>query len=208
MASRPARRVAPVDFGIASFAPGVGVESGDLSLVECTPDRALIAAIDGIGHGKIAASASRTAAEILKSFPDEPLVSLVHRCHEALRSSRGVVFSLAAIDFNEHTLTWLGVGNVQGILVRSSKSTEIGNKSLLLRPGVVGSLLPPLQSATLSICPGDTLAFATDGIRSEFSDDLFLHETPQRAADRILAKHCKGSDDALIFVARFLGRPQ
>jgi len=42
---------------------------------------------------------------------------------------------------------------------------------------------------------------------SDFSEDLFTHETPQRSADRILAKHCKGNDDALIFIARFLGDP-
>lgn len=197
-----------MDLGVASFAPLDSEESGDLSVAYCDADRALLAAIDGIGHGKIAADAARTAAAILKSLPDEPLVSLVQKCHEALRTSRGAVFSIAAIDFNLCTLTWIGVGNVQGILIRSANSEFVGTKSLLLRPGVVGSQLPNLQVATLPVSPGDTLAFATDGIRGEFSDDLFPHEAPQRCADRILAKHCKGTDDALVFVARFLGPKQ
>ncbi|GAC1631490.1 MAG: hypothetical protein NVS9B14_03400 [Candidatus Acidiferrum sp.] len=208
MASRPARRLALVDLGVASFAPFNNEESGDLSVAYCDADRALLAAIDGIGHGKIAADAARTAAAILKSLPHEPLVSLVQKCHEALRSSRGVVFSIAAIDFNLSTLTWIGVGNVQGILIRSAHSEFVGNKSLLLRSGVVGSQLPTLQVATLPVSHGDTLAFATDGIHGDFSDDLFPHEAPQRCADRILAKHCKGTDDALIFVARLLGPKQ
>jgi hypothetical protein len=206
MASRPSRKVAPVDFGIASFVPADQVESGDLSVVECTSNRALIAAIDGIGHGKIAAHAARTAAGILASSADDPLVELVQKCHEALRPTRGVVLSLASIDFRRNLLTWIGVGNVQGVLLRSTSNGHSSSESLLLRPGVVGSQLPNLQAATLLISPGDTLAFATDGIRSDFSNDLFPYESPQRSADRILNMHCKGSDDALIFVARFTRR--
>ncbi len=205
MASRPSRKVALLDLGIASFFPDDQAESGDLSVARCNSDRALLAAIDGIGHGKSAAQAARIAAGILESFAGDSLVSLIQECHEALRSTRGIVLSLASIDFQLGTLTWLGIGNVQGILIRSANSKHKGNHALLLRPGVVGSRLPVLQTTTLPISRGDTLAFATDGIRGEFSDDLFPHETPQRSADRILAKHCKGNDDALIFIARFVG---
>jgi len=208
MASRPSRKIAPVDFGIASFVPGEQVESGDLSLVHCTANRALIAAIDGIGHGKIAAHAARTAAKTLESADDSlSLIELVQKCHEALRATRGVVLSIASIDFRRNLLTWIGVGNVQGVLMRCSDNGRAASEALLLRPGVVGSQLPNLQAATLLISPGDTLAFATDGIGSDFSNDLFSYESPQRSADRVLSKHCKGNDDALIFVARFTRRP-
>jgi len=208
MASRTARKVALIDVGIASFIPDGQVESGDLSVAYSDPDHALLAAIDGIGHGKRAAAAARAAAAILESSPEEHPISLIQKCHESLRSTRGVVLSLASIDFQRRTLIWLGVGNVQGVLVRSANSPHSGNYSLLLRPGVVGSQLPALQTTTEPFSPGDTLAFATDGIRGDFADDLFPHEAPQRSADRILAKHCKGNDDALIFVARFTGRAQ
>lgn len=208
MASRTTRGVAFIEVGIASYAPGDQVESGDLSVTYTDADRALLAAIDGIGHGKDAATAARAAASILESCPDESLVSLIQKCHESLRSTRGVVLSLASIDFHLRTLTWLGIGNVQGVLVRSAKSGDSSSHSLLLRSGVVGSRLPALQTTTLPLSPGDTLAFATDGIRGDFADDLLSQEAPQRSADRILAKHCKGNDDALIFVARFTGRAQ
>jgi serine phosphatase RsbU (regulator of sigma subunit) len=208
MASRPSRKVAPVDFGIASFIREEDVESGDLSVAHCTPDYALIAAIDGIGHGKSAAHAARTAAGVLESFVGDPLVALIQKCHEALRATRGVVLSLASVDFHSGLLTWIGVGNVQGVLIRSSGTDRSSADALLLRPGVVGSQLPNLQVATLLISPGDTLAFATDGIGSDFSNDLFPYESAQRSADRILNKYCKGNDDALIFVARFTRNSQ
>src|SRR5262249_24414207 len=98
MASRPSRRVAPVDFGIACWAPEEHEQSGDLSVAKSNGERALFAAIDGVGHGKSAAAAARTAAAILESSIEEPLalVSLIQRCHEALRGTRGVVLSVAA----------------------------------------------------------------------------------------------------------------
>lgn len=207
MASRTSRKVALIDVGIASFAPDGQAESGDLSVAHSDADRALLAVIDGIGHGKSAAEAARVAATILESSPNESLISLIKKCHESLRSTRGVVLSLASIDFQLCTLTWLGIGNVQGVLI-SANSHVSANHSILLRPGVVGSRLPALQTGTLPLSPGDTLAFATDGIHGDFADDLFSHETPQRSADRILAKYCKGNDDALIFIARFTGQSQ
>ena len=205
MASGPSRKIACIDLGIASFTPGNQVECGDLSVANYSAGRALVAAIDGIGHGQNAAAAARTAATILESFPDDSLISQVQKCHDALRGTRGAVLSLALIDLQHSTLTWLGVGNVQGVLLRSTNASHFPNETLLLRPGVLGLQLPHLQTATIPIFPGDTFAFATDGIQSDFSNDLFLHESPQRSADRILAKHCKGNDDALIFVVRYAG---
>ena len=208
MASRPSGKVAPVDFGVASFVQEEYAESGDLSVAQCTPDRALLAAIDGIGHGKSAAQAARAAAGVLETSTDDSLPALIQKCHEALRATRGVVLSLASIDFHTGLLTWIGVGNVQGVVLRSVGTDRGATDALLLRPGVVGSQLPNLQVATLLMSPGDTLAFATDGIGSDFSNDLFPYESAQRSADRILGKHCKGNDDALIFVARLTRNSQ
>jgi negative regulator of sigma-B (phosphoserine phosphatase) len=55
------------------------------------------------------------------------------------------------------------------------------------------------------IAKGDTLVFATDGIRGEFAENLSALESPQRAADRILEHHCRGNDDALVLVVRLTG---
>ena len=78
-------------------------------------------------------------------------------------------------------------------------------ESLLLRAGVVGSQLPALQATVLPIVRGDTLFFATDGVRSDFSVTLSARENPQRAADRILEQYRTGTDDALVLVTRLTG---
>src|SRR6266852_3240186 len=194
-----------VEYGVAKFVlPGQG-ESGDHDLVCCNRNGILVAAIDGIGHGEEAANASKAAAALLRTSADEPIISLIERCHERLRATRGVVLSLAFIDSETRMMTWLGVGNVQGVLMRADAKKGNVRESLLLRAGVVGSQLPALQATVLPIVRGDTLFFATDGVRSDFSVTLSARENPQRAADRILLQHRSGHDDALVLVARSTG---
>jgi negative regulator of sigma-B (phosphoserine phosphatase) len=194
-----------VEYGVAKFVlPGQG-ESGDHHVICCNQNGILVAVIDGIGHGEEAANASKAAAALLKSSADEPIISLVERCHEKLRATRGVVLSLACIDREHGMMTWLGVGNVQGVLMRADAKKGNVRESLLLRAGVVGSQLPALQATVLPIVRGDTLFFATDGVRSDFSVSLSSREHPQRAADRILEQYRSGNDDALALVARLTG---
>jgi hypothetical protein len=194
-----------VEYGVAkSILPGQG-ESGDRHVVCCGGGGILIAAIDGIGHGGEAANAAEAAMAILKASPQEPVISLLERCHEGLRSTRGVVLSLASIDPKHGLMTWLGVGNVQGVLMRAGAQKGSVGEVLLLRGGVVGSQLPALQAAVLPIRKGDTLVFVTDGIRGEFVEGLSALESPQRAADRILKQHGRGDDDALVLVVRLTG---
>ena len=194
-----------VEYGVAKYVlPGQG-ESGDHHLVCCNRNGILVAAIDGIGHGEEAALVSKAAGALLRSCADEPIISIVERCHEKLRATRGVVLSLACMDPEHGMMTWLGVGNVQGVLMRSDAKKGNGQESLLLRAGVVGSQLPALQATVLPILRGDTLFFATDGVRSDFSVTLSARENPQRAADRILEQYRNGNDDALVLVTRLAG---
>lgn len=194
-----------IEYGVARFAlPGQG-ESGDHHLVCCNQNGILVAAIDGIGHGEEASNASRAAAALLRNSADEPIISLVERCHERLRTTRGVALSLAFIDPEHGMMTWLGVGNVEGVLMRADAKRGKVKESLLLRAGVVGSQLPALQATVLPITRGDTLFFATDGVRSDFSVTLSARENPQRAADRILERYGTGNDDALVLVVRLMG---
>ncbi len=194
-----------VEYGVAKFALSGQGESGDQHLVCCNQDGVLIAAVDGIGHGEEAANAAKKAISILRNGVGEPIISLVERCHEKLRPTRGVVLSLASIDVAQGMMTWLGVGNVEGLLMRANTKNGNAQEPLLLRAGVVGSRVPPLQAAVLPIQKGDTLIFATDGIRSGFTETLNSMENPQRAADRILQNCRSGSDDALVLVSRLTG---
>jgi len=141
----------------------------------------------------------------LERYVHEPTLSVLQRCHEALKGTRGVVLSLASFDATRGTMTWLGVGNVEGVLQHSDWSERSARVTLVTRGGIVGGELPAVQAAVVPIVPGDTLVFATDGVRHEFMAEISVSEPPQRLADQILTKFGKGTDDALVLVARYLG---
>lgn len=194
-----------LEWGLATLALPGHAESGDRHVVQPFPNGVLVAAVDGLGHGEEAAAAAKLAVSILERHAQEEVIALLRRCHEALRGTRGVVMSLASFRAPDSMLTWLGVGNVEGLLLREAADSALRHEALVLRGGVVGAELPPLRVSVIPVMRGDTLIFATDGIREGFTERLALSDPPQELADRILARHAKGTDDALVLVARYAG---
>ena len=167
----------PLDCGIAAQPlPGQN-ESGDKYVIIQSSAEALVAVIDGLGHGEDAASAARIAAEALQENAGLPVIPLLRICHQKLRDTRGVVMSIGTV------------------------SREL----LSLRGGVVGDQLPNLITSILPVSRGDTLVFATDGVRNDFVDGITVGDPVQRTAENILAHHARGTDDALVLVVRYSG---
>jgi phosphoserine phosphatase RsbX len=192
---------AVLEWGSASAAfDGV---SGDLAVVAEYPGGALVAVIDGLGHGEEAAEAAHAAARILQAAPGDPILTLVERCHEGLRRTRGAVMSLASFDARGSTLEWTGVGNVEAVLVRADPSSQPSRDALMTRGGVVGYQLPNLRSKSIPFQPGDLLILWTDGVRAVSTNRRA--GSAQEIADAILSEHRLESDDALVLVARRLG---
>src|SRR2546421_3153615 len=155
-----------IDWGVAALALAGETESGDLHLVKRVGRGTLVAAVDGLGHGAEAAAAARAAVAALDQYAEESLQPLVRRCHEALAGSRGVVMSVAYFGGVQPSLSWLGVGNVEGVVLYAAPNARPARASLVTRGGIVGgSELPQLRSAALPVAPGDLLIFATDGDR-------------------------------------------
>lgn len=195
-----------LDWAVAARAlPGQAV-SGDRHLVRPYRNGVLVAVVDGVGHGDEAAAAARTAVATLSEYPTEPVIWLVKRCHQALAMSRGVVMTVASLHALEGTMTWVGVGNVEAILVRADTRANPATERVLLRGGLVGHQLPPLHASVIPVNSGDLLVFASDGIRSDFLEHVgATADSPQQVADRVLNQHFKGLDDALVLVARYGG---
>ncbi len=215
-----------IAWGVASRARPGEKTCGDMHLVAPLPDGVLLAVVDGLGHGAEARAAAKIAIATLQRYAGEPLSILVSRCHNALFKTRGVVMTLALLSSAEGQVSWLGVGNVEAALLRAGGASGGGHCVLLrgmrlpgtlaevakciadralLRSGIVGYRLPALRPSTRPISRGDVLIFATDGIRADFVDGLEWSNSPQALADGILERHFKGSDDALVLAARYLG---
>lgn len=196
---------AVVDWAVATLAFEGESESGDLHVVIPFEGGALVAAIDGLGHGPEAALAARRAGDTLERHADKPVTELFQRCHESMRGTRGAVITLASFRVREGTMSWMGVGNIEGTLLRADPGEGRPRESVMLVGGVPGHQLPSLRPTELSVSPGDTLVLATDGVRGGYLDLVDVSNSPQQLADQLLADHGKSTDDALVLVARYVG---
>lgn len=195
-----------LDVAVANWTHAGEGECGDLHLVEPTPDGMLVAVVDGVGHGAEAARVAHMAISILKRHASEPVSELIKLCHEGLRTTRGAVAALGSFHARSHTLTWTGVGNVEGKLF--TQGAPSGPLTLLSASGTLGHgdgiEVHPFK---ISIDVGDTLILASDGVRSDFYLGLDMGQSPRELADRILSRSVMHKDDAMILVARYKGAP-
>jgi len=182
------------------------LESGDLDVVVEFAGGTLVGAIDGLGHGEEAATAARAAAAVCREHAADPLTVLMQRCHAALRKTRGVVLNLASFRDADGTMSWLGVGNVEGVLFRAGMDAKRPREDLICRPGIVGYRMPSLRERILPVESGDVIVFVTDGIDARFCVVTTpTQRDPGDVADEILRGYAKETDDALVVVACYRG---
>lgn len=179
-------------------------QSGDLATVQATTSRCVLAVIDGLGHGPEAAEAAARAARTIEENPAEPLDALVLLVHEKLTSSRGAAATVAIIDGESGRMDWVGVGNVDGLVVRADHTARPRTRGVFLCRGVLGYRLPELHlSPSVQLEHGDFIVIATDGVRGDLTGAV-RHELPvDRTAKIMLAELGIADDDALVFVGRF-----
>ena len=193
-------------YGVAGRPMPGQTESGDGYIVLPCADGTLLGVIDGLGHGPLAATATRLARAVLHDHVDgDDLVAAVQACAPRLLTTRGVVMTLAFLSNASPMMTWLGVGNVEGVVMHASPSSN--STRVVLRGGVVGGTLPSLHSSTIALADGDLLILATDGVQSRFAANVNRSGEPAQVAQDILNKFGKNSDDALVLVARWNGAP-
>ncbi len=195
--------IARVTWAVAALGQTV---VGDRGMVTVHPGGILCAVADGLGHGEEAARAAEIAVRSAGEQPGSTLVEIMERCHARLQETRGAAVSLAEWNDRERTLSWLGVGNVEGVALRAGPPAEPTPPRLLLRGGVIGDNLPSLHPETLKLAGGGLLVLATDGIASGFEKEVDPRRDPQAIADWVLARCSRRTDDALVLVARLLAK--
>jgi negative regulator of sigma-B (phosphoserine phosphatase) len=192
----------PIDIGVSRWSLTDPRECGDSHLVAVRRSAVLVAVLDGLGHGHDAATATRAAIEVLESHPDEDVQEQILHCHTAARGTRGLVMGVARIDWERHTVTWAGVGNVQGVLMRNGTGSGTRD-SLVAGSGVVGDQLPTVSPTTLPFDEGDVLVMWTDGLDAGLADSNVAAAPAQQLTERLLERFATGRDDALVLAARF-----
>lgn len=193
-----------IDWAVAGRPMYPGDPSGDAHLVEVTQETALLAALDGRGHGPEAAEASSKMIGLIRESPALPLDTLLRRGDEALQGTRGTAITLCRIERATRTMSWVAVGNVGGARIdRGARITRVP-----LTPGCCLAFhMGEPVAQQVALAAGDLLVFATDGIERDFAEKVQTALSVQEVADDVLRRCRKKTDDALVLVARLAFAP-
>jgi serine phosphatase RsbU (regulator of sigma subunit) len=110
---------------------------------------------------------------------------------------------LAYLDPQAATMTWLGVGNIGGVVLRADQASRPARITLVPNAGFIGAEQIQPTTRVVPLALGDTVVLYSDGIKDGFAESLELANTPQEIADYVITRHVKGNDDALVLVARY-----
>ena len=199
---RGARPASPDGYecgAVAIAAPGE-TACGDAWAVQRQEDGRVVAVVaDGLGHGDLAAAASRLAIETLRAHGGsaEP-TELLQRMHDALRATRGAAVAVIALDGT--TARFAGVGNIAGAVVAGGEQ-----RHMVSHNGIVGHQVHKLQEFTYACPPGAMVILASDGLRTQWRLEAYpglALRDPTVAAATLWRDYTRTRDDATVLVLR------
>jgi negative regulator of sigma-B (phosphoserine phosphatase) len=178
--------------------PKVGEQvSGDAVVVRAGEGEWLLAVIDALGHGPVAAASARAAVDYLQKVEIALDVrTLVTGLHAALRDMRGAAAMVCRLSSRPAhlELEGCGVGNVE---LRTTASAV----PVVLSPGILGGTVRQFRVFRGQLGPQNRLAIFSDGISGRFTLDSLRQLTPAQACARLMSENGRAHDDATVVVA-------
>ncbi|MCQ1538791.1 SpoIIE family protein phosphatase [Methanocalculus taiwanensis] len=173
---------------------------GDGYYVERFRDGALIAVIDGLGHGVHAREAASCAERYLRNNARHARINdLLAGLGSVLRKTRGAVAGIIRIDEEQGKIYYSGIGDTSVRLYQGESYNSFHSI-----PGILGVNYTQVQIQSGDWIRGRSMAILhSDGISSRFSLDYAMAgETPQLIAHYIMDKYWREIDDGTVIVVK------
>ncbi len=137
---------------------------------------------------------------IARAHPDRDPADLMLLVHDALKKTRGAAVSIVRITPQTSRLAYCSVGNIATSLVRHgyAKTLPTGN-------GIVGHMLPRLETTVLPWTGHDLLVMHSDGLHTHtqtYSQPGLLVRPLPVIAGMLYACQKRPRDDASVLVLR------
>lgn len=174
-------------------------ECGDAWAVQHTAGRLAVLLADGLGHGPMAAAASRAAVASFRKSAGLPAPLLVERLHAALRPTRGAAVAVAE-ETEGARMHYAGIGNISGVLAGSPHV-----RKMVSLPGTAGHQARTIRGFEYDWPPDALLVMHSDGLtgRWDLSDYPGLAQRhPALVAGILYRDFSRGRDDATVVVVR------
>ena len=169
--------------------PKPGFKSnGDGYFIKRYEDSAVVAVIDGIGHGDKASEASKMALKVIEDKFRDELEQVVLTVHRKLHGSRGCVMGIVRMD-KGGKIEYLGVGNIRTQIYTTEKY-----KRLVSFDGLLGSNVRTLRTDRLTLSTPCLVVLHSDGVSSfNFDDKRIVYRPVIEIAKEAFESHKKSS---------------
>lgn len=174
---------------------------GDAWAVEELPGSSLVLVADGLGHGPLAAEASRAAVcglrdRVRAGGPAE----LLRLLHGVLRPTRGAAVAVAEIRHAEREVCFAGVGNIAGTICTGGVT-----RSMVSHNGTLGHEARKFQEFVYPFPSGALLVMHSDGLATQWRLDRYPgleSGHPGLTAAVLYRDFTRGRDDVTVVAVR------
>jgi anti-sigma regulatory factor (Ser/Thr protein kinase) len=163
-----------------------------------TGTRRQVMLCDGLGHGELAARASRAAVDAFLAAPDTAPREILNHLSQRMRHTRGGVAAVA--DLVDGRVRFAGVGNV-GASVLHGPARQV----MVSTPGIVGHQHRDIREFEYAAPSGALVVLHSDGVGDRWRLDDYpglLTHSPLVVAATLLRDAGYRRDDAAVVVAR------
>ena len=176
-------------------------ESGDAWAIWSAGGLTSVFVVDGLGHGRDAATAARVAVDMFQRHAERAAPDIVALVHDAMKKTRGGAIALAELDERSGTMRYCAVGNISAVVARPNGDEQ----HCITLPGIAGHAMRRVQTFTYEWPRGSLLIMHTDGIGTHWSLAKYpglMQRRPDVVAGVLYRDHRRGSDDATAVVTR------
>jgi anti-sigma regulatory factor (Ser/Thr protein kinase) len=198
-AGEPPARSGGWDFGVVCLPKPGEEQCGDSWSISALAGRLSIVVADGLGHGPIAATASRQAVQTFRENLGAGPVSLMQSLHAALRSTRGAAVALVELKPGE-LLRFVGVGNIAASVINGGAT-----RNMVSHNGTVGAEARRVQEFTYPWSDDSLLVMHSDGLATQWQMSSYpglTNKHPALIAAVLYRDFRRIRDDVTVLIAK------
>jgi anti-sigma regulatory factor (Ser/Thr protein kinase) len=175
--------------------------SGDAVAIRDLDGRRQLLVSDGLGHGGLAAAASREAVRAFRQAASGPPAAVVEVLHRTLGHTRGAALAVAELDQAAGLVRYAGLGNISGTVFGPDGS----RRGMISVPGIAGHQRRQVREYDYPLLPGAIVVMHSDGVVDRWNPTEYpglLTRSPEVIAGTVLRDAGTRRDDAGVLVAR------
>jgi anti-sigma regulatory factor (Ser/Thr protein kinase) len=197
---RISTHASPIEVGVVSV-PIKGEDCcGDGWGLRKASDSMLLMVVDGLGHGILASEAARAAESVFTASHTDSPTPILQDSHDALRKTRGAAMAIAALHLERQLVSFAGVGNIGGSIVKPGATRGMASHN-----GTLGHHLHRIQEFTFPWDADSILVMYSDGLKSGWDLSPYpgiWNKHPGLIAGMLYRDFARDRDDVTVLVAK------